>query len=40
LSVTVPVTFAPAFAGTAQIYMQAQDTNTNTAWEAMGTWGT
>jgi hypothetical protein len=38
LSVTLPITFTPGFAGNKVIYMAAQDAAANSGWRALGVW--
>jgi uncharacterized repeat protein (TIGR01451 family) len=38
LTVNLPVTFAPGYAGTKSIYMYAAGSIANSGWQAMGTW--
>ncbi|HYW48037.1 MAG TPA: hypothetical protein VE959_34555 [Bryobacteraceae bacterium] len=38
LTLTLPITFTPAFAGNKVVYLSAQDASSNTGWQALGTW--
>jgi len=39
LTVTLPITFAPGFAGNKAVYLSAQDASSTSGWQALGTWG-